>query len=249
MRLPINALRTRSAGLGLPLFILFAIVSLNTSSVHAQEAVTQHPFIAKADIKYETCIICHSAKKEGKHVHTAVPLGCEGCHKVVTEDQKTTITLVAAGGDLCARCHAAEQDQVVHFPYKAGQCLVCHSPHESDFPDQVRASADTLCLSCHGLDRPNVHINRAADLVTMLAGHQISYEEYQLAPKIKLDPSGVSGHPVPGHPVSGKDPRKQDATLSCLSCHSPHGSGADNLLPAGIKSREELCTQCHPRGT
>ena len=249
VELRMKALRIGPARMLLLLCVLLPIVLLGGRSAQAEESVTQHPFIPKKDIKSQTCLICHSAKEEGRYVHKAVVLGCQRCHQVLSEDQKTTITLVATGGPLCARCHIPEKVSVLHVPYAAGQCLVCHEPHKSDFPDLLRAQVNSLCLSCHGLGRPDIQVNSTTNVVTMLGDQQVSYQEYRLAPKIKLDPSGTSGHPVPSHPLTGPDPRKKDATLSCLSCHNPHGSSTTDLLVTGIKNDSELCVQCHQKST
>jgi predicted CXXCH cytochrome family protein len=73
----------------------------------------------------------------------------------------------------------------------------------------------------------------------------MSLEVYRQAPKLGLDPGGTSGHPMMGHPLTGKDPRSKDATMSCLSCHDPHSSALPKLMAAGVKSQEALCSQCH----
>jgi len=63
--------------------------------------------------------------------------------------------------------------------------------------------------------------------------------------KIGLDRSGTKGHPIVGHPVSGRDPRNKDATLSCLSCHTPHSSALARLMPADVNPDAGLCARCH----
>jgi predicted CXXCH cytochrome family protein len=209
------------------------------------EETTEHPFIEPQDIKSETCLTCHPDKKEGRFVHSAVTSGCESCHQAASENGKTTITLLATGGELCAMCHEIKQEPVMHGPYKAEQCMICHDPHRSNFPRQLRAETNTLCLSCHGVNQPDVKIDKDVQKVSMLGGQTLSFADYRQSMKIGLDRSGTRGHPVMGHPVAGKDPRHKDTTLSCLSCHTPHSSTAPNLLPADIKSDIGLCGECH----
>jgi predicted CXXCH cytochrome family protein len=216
-----------------------ALVMSKATGVSGEDMI-EHPFIERKDIKPETCLTCHPEKKGAKFLHTALEMGCTSCHRVDSENSKTTITLRATGGDLCAICHAAKKEAVLHGPYAAGQCLVCHDPHTGDYPAQTRAEINTLCLSCHGTDQSNVKANPETQLV-MLLGNQI----VSLAPKLELDRGGTSGHPVKGHPLTGKDPRKKDGTLNCLSCHDPHSSALPNLMPAGVKSQSDLCAQCH----
>ncbi len=123
--------------------------------VLAEEPIA-HPFIEQTDIKSETCLTCHPEKKQGKFVHSAIGMGCESCHRATSEKSKMTITLLVTGGDLCAMCHEAGKDPIQHGPFKAGQCLVCHDPHTGDFKAQTRAPVNTLCLSCHEQNPPNV---------------------------------------------------------------------------------------------
>jgi predicted CXXCH cytochrome family protein len=228
----------------LALLVLSAHMALKANKLFAEETL-EHPFIEKKDIRSETCLTCHPEKKDAKFVHTAIGMGCESCHHVVSRDMKTTITLLATGGELCAKCHEAKIAPVLHWPYKAGRCLICHDPHTGAYPNQLRGPQDTLCLSCHGTGQSNVKVNPENKLVVLLGDQTVSLDEYRQAPKLSLDNSGTSGHPTKGHPLSGRDPRKKGATMSCLSCHDPHSSALPNLMPAGLKSQRDLCTQCH----
>lgn len=227
---------------------LLAILLFSLSGTTWAQEMTEHPFIEPHDIRSETCLTCHPDKKEGKFVHSAVTLGCERCHHAASENGRTTITPVATGGELCATCHKAKNDPVLHGPYKNGQCMTCHDPHTSNFPRQARAEANTLCLSCHGVNQPDVKIDADAQEVSMLGGRIVSFADYRQAPKIGLDRSGTRGHPVTGHPVAGKDPRQEGTTLSCLSCHVPHSSAIPKLLPHDAKSDTGLCAECHKQG-
>jgi predicted CXXCH cytochrome family protein len=233
-----------SQGQVLLLLVLSAALASQVNSILAAD-FTDHPFIDTKDIKSETCLKCHPAKNQGKFVHSAVGMGCENCHQAASADNKTTITLLATGGELCAMCHEASKDPVQHQPFKAGQCLVCHDPHTGDYKAQTRAPVNTLCLSCHGEKPSSVKVNNETKLVTMLGNQVVSLEAYNQAPKLGLDPGGTSGHPMMGHPLTGKDPRSKEATISCLSCHNQHSSALPKLMAAGVKSQEELCAQCH----
>jgi predicted CXXCH cytochrome family protein len=223
---------------------LGAAILLGAARSQAQ-MITEHPFIETSAIKSETCLTCHPDKKEGKFVHSAVAMGCENCHQASSENGKTVITLVAAGGELCAMCHEAKKDPILHEPYRQGQCLICHEPHTSNFPRQVRAETNLLCLSCHGVNQPDVKVNQEIKTVSLLGSRTLTLDDYRQAVKIGLDRSGTKGHPIVSHPISGPDPRNKDAALNCLSCHAAHSSALANLMPAKVKNDFELCTQCH----
>jgi len=217
---------------------LSAEMIINFSRPSPAEQITEHPYIAPDDIKSENCLTCHPDKKEGKAVHTAVGMGCDNCHRAASEKdkQKTSITLIAEGGGLCATCHQASRGTVQHGPYKVGQCLVCHEPHASNFPKQTRAETNTLCLSCHGSSRPDVKVNADAKTVFLLGGRTLDLASYEKAPKVGVGHSKESTPPVSSHPVAGRDPRKH-AELNCLSCHVAHASATDHLLHGATESR------------
>jgi len=243
-----HSLKTRFAeGSKKGILLLLVISAVWVSRVNGLSAAdsTDHPYVDTKDLKPETCLKCHPTKNQGKFVHTAVGMGCENCHQTASADNKTTITLIATGGDLCAMCHEANKDPVQHQPFKAGQCLVCHDPHTGDYKAQTRAPVNTLCFSCHGENPANVKVNTETKLVAILGNQVVSLEVYRQAAKLGLDPGGTSGHPMMGHPLTGKDPHVKDGVISCLSCHNPHSSTLPKLTPAGVKSQMELCAQCH----
>jgi predicted CXXCH cytochrome family protein len=166
-------------------------------------------------------------------------MGCENCHRIVSEKSKTTITLLAAGGSLCAKCHEATNDPVLHGPYKNGQCLICHDPHASQFKAQTRAGGNSLCLECHAPRR------LTTETVSLFNLQEISKVDFQAIPKIELDPTLRFGHPCGSHPVGEvADPLHAGGRMSCLSCHTAHASTLPNLLVSRVAGGE-LCEACH----
>lgn len=215
--------------------MILVIGMLLPFGVCAEESV-EHPFIEQKDIKTETCLTCHPQKKEGRFVHTAVEMGCENCHHIITEKNRTTITLFATGGDLCARCHEAQKGTVLHGPYRNGQCLICHDPHSSDFKAQTRSAGNSLCLACHA--------PRRADTVSIFNLQKISKADLDKVPKIELDTSLRFGHPCPTHPVAGVISLLEGEEMSCLSCHAPHASTLPSLIVLA-KGGGIVCNACH----
>jgi predicted CXXCH cytochrome family protein len=213
------------------------MVSLSRQ-IPAEEPIA-HPFIEQKDIKSETCLTCHPEKKQGKFVHTAVGMGCENCHQATSEKNKTTITLVATGGDLCAMCHEAAKGPVLHGPYKNGQCLTCHDPHSSEFKAETRAAVNSLCLACHADQQAQT------ETVTLFSSQKISKADFDAIPKIDLDPTQRFGHPWVTHPVTQvADPLHAGEKMSCLSCHTPHASADENLI-VSVKGARNVCSACH----
>jgi predicted CXXCH cytochrome family protein len=228
------AARTKWYGL----FVLLIVTGLAAFSPAAQQD-PEHPFIESKDLKSETCLTCHPDKNQGKFVHTAVGMGCENCHQASSENGKTTITLVATGGDLCTMCHEMSKDPVLHGPYQEKQCEACHDPHASDFPAHTRLAANALCMECHA----NRQIS--GNKVQLAGPVSIPAAEFEKAPKIALDANQQYGHPWAGHPVGGiADPLHKGEKMSCLSCHTPHASQQAELILAG-KPNSDICDRCH----
>ncbi len=211
------------------------------------QPVTEHPFIAPGEIKTETCLGCHPDKKEGKFVHTAVASGCESCHQATSDQakEKTTVTLMAQGGELCAMCHETQKEVVVHKPYQLGQCLVCHEAHSSAYKAQLRANVNSTCLSCHGENQKDVKISKEIQKVSMLGVQSIPFAEYDQAPKLELDQSGTRGHPMPGHPVAGKNVKGKEGEINCISCHAHHCSPQAKRIRTVANSEIGICGACH----
>jgi len=204
----------------------------------AEEPI-EHPFIEPKDIKPATCLTCHPEKNAGRFVHAAVRMGCASCHQIISEKNKTTITLLATEGDLCAKCHEPQREPVLHGPYRNGQCLICHDPHSSEFKGQTRSAGNSLCLACH------ISESAAGNALSNFSLQRISKADLEAIPKIELDPTLRFGHPRPAHPVAEvADPLEGGEKLSCLSCHTPHASTLPNLL-VSARGGGNLCNACH----
>jgi predicted CXXCH cytochrome family protein len=220
------------------ILLLSIFLFLRVSQTSAERPI-EHPYIEAKDIKPETCLTCHPEKRQGKFVHTAARNGCENCHQVVSEGNRTGITLVATGAELCAKCHEVKKGPVLHGPYENGQCLLCHDPHSSEFEAQTRSAVDSLCLECHA---PK-HVT--ADTISLFGLRTISKAEFEVIPKIELDPTWRIGHPRPSHPVAGiADPLHGGEAMSCLSCHDPHASTLPDLIVL-TKTGGNVCDACH----
>ncbi|MFB3920968.1 MAG: cytochrome c3 family protein [Terriglobia bacterium] len=218
---------------------LSALMVIGSDRKASAAQLTEHPFIAPDDIKSETCLTCHPNKAEGRFVHTVLKAGCENCHHTVSENdrRKTTVTLVAVGGDLCSECHAASRAPVQHGPYKARLCLICHEPHSSDFAKQTRAETNILCSSCHDARPPDVRIDAANKSVTLLGGRTFDLAAYEKAPKIKVTHAKANAAYAAGQAIRVEEAKRHDGEPGCLDCHVPHAGQAEHLLRGAAKRR------------
>ena len=208
------------------------------SSDHSFLETSDHPYLEAKDSKSEACLKCHPAKNQGKFVHTAVGKGCESCHQVASADDKTTITLRATGGELCSKCHEINQDTLLHGPYKAGQCLLCHNPHTGAYPAQTRAAVSTLCLGCHMLNQPDTRVNAESKTVTLLDGMTYDLASWESAPKISAGHFENSLPHSATAPATVRESGKLNPEPNCLACHDPHLSQTKHLLRKAADARD-----------
>jgi predicted CXXCH cytochrome family protein len=212
------------------------LLLLSLSKIPAVAA--EHPI--KLD-KDADCASCHEDKTKGKAVHSAIAMGCTTCHDVKTEGETTTVNLTSPKDQLCFTCHDKAKEEVKHGPYEKGNCVLCHDPHTSDNPKQLRAELNpNFCLECHGARK------EVPEKVSIFKSQEMTREEFAEVPKIFLSFDLASGHPVDKHPTTGiPNPMKPGEKMSCLSCHAVHASSEAKLLPPPDKEGRDICAQCH----
>jgi len=167
------------------------------------------------------------------------------CHSITSTATSTQITLVSPVNELCFTCHPKSTEKVLHRPYAEGNCIVCHSPHASDFPAHLLAAPQDICMGCHVRER--LQVDRKARTVTLPWGPTLTFAEMKGWTYIGLNKALTADHPVEGHPVTGRNTLlgKGAAEISCLSCHAPHASAHGDLLPPKASSVTALCLTCH----
>ncbi|MBZ5527577.1 MAG: hypothetical protein LAN71_06730 [Acidobacteriia bacterium] len=217
--------------------IYFAVVIF----ANAQQSV-EHPVPLPANADTAQCVECHAEKQQGKHVHTAISLGCTTCHNVETKNDSTTIRLTAPPEELCFTCHEKSKQATLHGPYEKGGCLLCHDAHASDNDKQLRAAGNQLCLECHR-NRPI-----SGKVALFKTAHELSESEFQEIPKIDLDPTLKFGHPMGAHKVAdAPNPLQPGEKMSCLTCHENHGAEREKLIRmAEYQGKQmDVCDACH----
>jgi predicted CXXCH cytochrome family protein len=224
--------------------LLTNLVLLSFASSSFAE-IPRHPVVLPENVAPSKCLECHNDKAKGKFVHTAISMGCTVCHSVANVKGATYITLSSPSNQLCVSCHTLSTDPVGHLPYKEGNCVACHSPHASDFPAQLHASPQDVCMACHV--RGRMKVNRESHTLTLPWGTVIPFKEMDSWTYLNLDKTSSFNHPVEGHPVSGPNSSLgNDAPpITCLSCHEPHHSTQSNLIRPKYRSVSSLCESCH----
>ncbi|HLI62690.1 MAG TPA: cytochrome c3 family protein [Terriglobales bacterium] len=211
-----------------------------------------HPVPLKANAGPKECKECHTDIGKGKYVHTAMAMGCTTCHEIQNKGGNTEVRLVSPVTQLCLTCHPLSSDKVLHGPYKAGDCVICHSPHASNFPGHTWVSTQDTCLGCHAQSRLQVHAKQ--ETATVPWGVTLTLEQMKGCQYLELNQTLTAGHPVAGHPVSGPNTvlGMEAPPITCLSCHKPHASQFASLLVKTPPDRAmplckscSLCVDCH----
>jgi predicted CXXCH cytochrome family protein len=208
----------------------------------------QHPVPLGNAPNSAKCIECHADKTKGKHVHSAMAMGCTACHVVTQTKGATVINLIAPSKKLCFSCHAKSGEKVLHGPYSQGNCTVCHSPHSSGQRNQLLAPTQELCMGCHVRSRLKVDAKHRTAKVPW--GVNLSLDQLKGLQSLGLNKTLDANHPVEGHPVRGPNTALGNGApeINCLSCHQPHHSANINLLPAKFVNETALCESCHKGG-
>ncbi len=131
----------------------------------------------RARMPHTLALLAPAEKQRPKFLlysHTPYAQGnCAKCHQVpaglrfrMVGDKKEPPVFRKGGGmpgpllkpktELCTMCHddfAPEKARQMHLwfhsPKPEGDCGVCHDPHQSRFPNQMRLKPAKLCRSCH----------------------------------------------------------------------------------------------------
>ncbi len=154
----------------------------------------------------------------------------------------------------CSVCHKAiASGSMIHSPVEMNECVTCHSWSQEKNSMVVTKGVPDACFDCHTekkitIDSSRVQHPVATDCVTCHSPHASS-EGPHLVKKNIYDLCGdchedkKMNHPVGKHPVRFAKTITGDE-ISCVSCHTPHGSENDHLLKVGGNSMM-ICIQCH----
>jgi len=218
------------------------------------------------------CFPCHNDKfSDLKFQHKAAGINweCLRCHQAEALETdysfygpiKFTIKEGKRVAPLCYQCHEEQKknyadNKYLHGPIAMGRCNMCHNPHGSNFKYFLQKEKSALCIECHEmqtlLKKPNTHKpvvkegcifchNPHGSKYPLLLASEVKELCLKCHPKTEEQ---KSNHPVTGHPVSAaKDPHNPERPFSCVSCHNPHASDFDKMLP--VEEVMMLCMNCH----
>ncbi len=245
---------------GLHVWIGIALCAL----LATRAAAEVHPVPLDKNTDAAKCLECHDDKTKGKHVHSAMGMGCLACHEVRVNRDTTHVKLITATpAALCVTCHAdkkaADIKGTVHPP-AVRDCLVCHDPHSSDNANQLLKppsgdAKENLCLGCHktGLNVPEKGSRHAA----LDMGCDTCHVIHKTGPEPTLENRFHLTKAAPALCVDCHDPKDADlakahqnqpfGTANCLECHDPHQSASPKLMVRFMHPPFEAksCDTCH----
>jgi predicted CXXCH cytochrome family protein len=206
----------------------------------------------------QMCLQCHKELSQKNYVHGPITVGgCAPCHNFASQPER--YELFSAGADLCYGCHEEKEKEFarnyIHGPLAAGVCSICHSPHGSNEKFQLRQPQGQMCLLCHqnikestlkfsqhlpflegqcsgchnphSSNNPNFFLVETGDELCYLCHEETQLDEHR-------HPIGA----VPTFTFAGMKLTEEGET-TCLSCHNPHASETEYLLP------DKGCEACH----
>jgi predicted CXXCH cytochrome family protein len=230
-----------------------------------QKATTVEPFGIK---KQGSCVTCHRnvIDKASRQHSTTTNRQCLACHQQFVQPWRIGFP-TGKLEDTCFTCHTSKEAwrsrKHIHGPMLAGGCTLCHNPHGDDHRYQLWAEGSVaLCIACHSdkeelmdKERPVRFVHGIIHGPGCVACHDPHASNHQFLLHKSINDLCVSchtglagvkrGHPVGGHPVSGKtERRRKGRELSCTSCHDPHGSSYRYMLFAESMGGH-VCIKCH----
>jgi DmsE family decaheme c-type cytochrome len=219
----------------------------------------------------EACLECHEdyANDQHNNVHMRIASfeaygyqhGCEGCHGPgsVHADEGNPEMILRFGKDglaidevagVCTTCHQAGAQSNWSYSEHALNdvtCACCHTIHNNSEKHLLAKKESDLCVSCHVSQKARMNF---------MSRHPL--KEGKMTCDSCHQPHGSS---TGAEGMLRTDERVNDLCLqcharyqgpfvyehapvveSCLECHEPHGTVANNLLR---QNEPFLCLQCH----
>jgi predicted CXXCH cytochrome family protein len=210
------------------------------------------------------CTACHDphgSSTEGilfDNVHEPVSdRKCHECHEAATASSPFAVK--DSGIELCEGCHYEEVTDTfnrsrIHWPVVDDQgCINCHAPHASPEKGLLKDSALAVCGECHSdtlarqersqTEHPPVAEGECAECHAPHSSDNLFL--LQEPSELELCENCHEWQTHSTHPIGEEvgDPRNQNLTLQCSSCHRTHGTEYKHFIY--YDTINESCTQCH----
>lgn len=114
--------------------------------------IEQASFSAHSYFTEKKCSLCHQPYLTRNFRESTK----KGRTAIVFADDITTDSSDQPLKEVCVNCHenrsdtyAAKNNLWLHAPVSKGNCIVCHSPHQSNHSHLLRDTPEKVCLMCH----------------------------------------------------------------------------------------------------
>ena len=206
----------------------------------------------KDALEYSTNLVNESKlleERDGRFHNSEMEKNCSTCH----EGLPSTDSGKSMKAD-CSVCHKAiATASTVHSPVEMKECITCHSWSQEKNSMVVTKGIPDACFDCHKdkktlIDSAKVQHPVASECTTCHSPHASSEAPHLLKKNIydlctTCHEDYKLNHPVGRHPMRFTK-AKTGEEISCISCHTPHGSENDHLLAVGGNSMM-VCAKCH----
>lgn len=221
----------------------------------------QHGGFAMETARCTSCHDPHGSSQKGLlYDQLHVPFGkkmCKRCHENTTAEEP--FKTKADGYKLCLGCHSnmvnsSLAKDKVHWPLLDGVgCLNCHTPHASSQEALLKRPVTEVCAQCHTdtVQRMETVEHKHSPVTEGMctschdphAANQTLLLNQESVIKVCAECHDWQEHST--HPIGSDytDPRNQNLSVNCLSCHRSHGTPNERMMHA--PKQTEMCTTCH----
>lgn len=194
------------------------------------------------------CAVCHEMEAPKKVAHKPFETDCSLCHDPHGGANRYFIR-GGTGAEGCTKCHGdvLKGLSVLHGPVAQGECLACHTPHQSDHANLLVDPPKDQCLGCHvdfGARMKNavsVHQPATGDCGGCHNAHGGTSRAF-----VKMDTQKLCSQCHQAFLAKTQQVKFPHLPVSegkgCDNCHDFHASAQEKLLK---KNASELCLACH----
>ena len=201
------------------------------------------------------CDTCHTPHASDHAPLLLSPIAelCGECHDKNDKDLDEKHSGLLKRNPDCVSCHDPHYSDnknllhaAAHFPFKGGECDVCHDDSPDGETISLTEEGNELCLMCHEDQNKEgkkgyVHMPFMKDCLSCHSPHVTKHE--------KLLHEPVQTQCLKCH-EDVKDQQKSKVTHpamtenKCTACHSPHASDSKAMLKG---EQVSACVKCHKK--
>jgi len=140
----------------------------------------------------------------------------------------------------------AEDVKWTHAPYNVGKCSLCHESDDREKPGPMKASVNTICLSCHKKEKVYLkHKKFVHEPVEKDCGycHNAHNSKNRALLYRPMEVLCATCHVEQGRELAAKTQHEPVIKQKkCETCHDSHAANNRKLLR---KTEAALCLECH----